>query len=151
MARMKAREAIYEAVKQWVEKCLVEDRSVFDEQSIYSKSRLDELDTHYVKNLDESKRDFMTKLEDQLAPDLAGSQAPRRRTPLGSTPLQFIAQAGHQASEDRTRLGLVGLFLPRIQHLIEPRHARGYRRDRTRLPESFLARVLLHHQGCGRH
>jgi 5-methylcytosine-specific restriction protein B len=68
MAVMKAREAIYDAAKKWAEECLVEDRSVFDEQSIYTKARLDELDTHYVKNLDESKRDFMTKLEDQLAP-----------------------------------------------------------------------------------
>jgi hypothetical protein len=67
MAYMAVYKKIYEAAKDWAGRCLLDDRSVFDEESIWTSTNIDELVSCYVKNLDTSKRDFMTKLEGQIA------------------------------------------------------------------------------------
>jgi 5-methylcytosine-specific restriction protein B len=61
-------QSMYDAARNWANRCLVEDRSLFDEEIIWTKANCAELMTYYVNNLDTSERSFMTKLEDQLKP-----------------------------------------------------------------------------------
>ena len=64
----------YSAARTWAERCLVDDLSLFDDEPVWTEAHLGELVTCYVRNPDESKRDFMTKLEDQLASASAGTK-----------------------------------------------------------------------------
>lgn len=69
-------EPIYQAASQWLTRCLLEDASVFfDERNLWTSSVLDELDEHFVRNLDEGEGDFLSKLRAQLS---RGSDACRQ-------------------------------------------------------------------------
>lgn len=68
MAYEKDYRAIYEAVKVWVERGLKGDSSLFGDEALWAAEILEELVACYIKCPDLSDRDFMTKLEEQLAP-----------------------------------------------------------------------------------
>ncbi|GAA6159193.1 hypothetical protein NBRC116589_13670 [Ruegeria sp. HU-ET01832] len=59
---------VYDAASTWVETCLKEDGSLFSEgKELWTKDLFDELDLHYVQNLDEGEGSFYEKLEAQLS------------------------------------------------------------------------------------
>lgn len=61
-------EPIYVAAKQWRERSLAADHSVFSEsKNLWTGALLDELDQRFVKNLDEGEGDFLSKLKTQLS------------------------------------------------------------------------------------
>lgn len=74
MAREIDRDKIYAAAEEWSRGCLMRDGSIAGDASVWTKEYLEELDTYYVHNEDASKRDFMTKLEEQLAPASSGAK-----------------------------------------------------------------------------
>lgn len=68
MALYKPAEKIYEAAQEWKIDCLVNEGSVFSNQSLWNRKGFEELMTHYVNNLDEGEGTFFTKLKRQLEP-----------------------------------------------------------------------------------
>jgi 5-methylcytosine-specific restriction enzyme B len=58
----------FEAAGQWKEKCLLNGRSIFSEQILWTVENVDALDTFFVNNLDEGEGNFFEKLESQLEP-----------------------------------------------------------------------------------
>ena len=68
MAVTPGTEPILEAAREWRLRCLLEDRSILSEASLWTLEHLEELHTHYVENPDASERKFLEKLFDQLAP-----------------------------------------------------------------------------------
>lgn len=59
---------VYNAAAQWIDRCLRRDDSLFTPgRAIWSASVVQDLHERFVRRLDESDRDFMTKLRDQLA------------------------------------------------------------------------------------
>lgn len=59
---------IYTAAVTWRDSCLIGDRSLFGNQKLWTLERFEELRELYVEHPDTSKRDFLSKLEDQLRP-----------------------------------------------------------------------------------
>lgn len=59
---------ILQAAREWAERCLLDNRSVFVEDSIWNDSVLDEFRIRFVDNYLDDKRDFLTKLKEQLSP-----------------------------------------------------------------------------------
>lgn len=58
----------YEAVRSWVQRSLLGTKSTLSsEPEIWTAEKLDELDTHFVQNLDAGEGDFLSKLEGQIA------------------------------------------------------------------------------------
>ena len=74
MARLKSAEPILEAAATWRDRCLLADRSVFTDENLWIPRHLEELDRHFVQNLDYGERDFFSKLEAQLAPASANAK-----------------------------------------------------------------------------
>jgi len=74
MARFQDAEPILAAAKQWRDRCLIGDGSVFTEERIWTLAHLQDLDRHFVQNLDYGKGNFFTKLEAQLAPTSPGAK-----------------------------------------------------------------------------
>lgn len=67
---------IYDGAASWKDRCLQADASIFSNgQSLWTSSLLDELDQHFVKNLDAGEGDFLSKLKAQLS---AGSSECRQ-------------------------------------------------------------------------
>jgi 5-methylcytosine-specific restriction enzyme B len=61
-------ETIYVAARQWRERSLAADHSVFSEsKNLWTGALLDELDQRFVQNLDEGEGDFLSKLKTQLS------------------------------------------------------------------------------------
>ncbi|SCM65956.1 AAA family ATPase [Donghicola eburneus] len=59
---------IYDAAKQWRERSLAEEQSVFYEgKNLWTIQLLDELDQRFVRNLDSGEGDFLSKLKAQLS------------------------------------------------------------------------------------
>jgi 5-methylcytosine-specific restriction protein B len=58
---------IYSAAKEWAQRCLTQDGSIFsDELQLWALAILDELDRRFVQNLDEGEGNFFEKLKAQL-------------------------------------------------------------------------------------
>lgn len=57
---------IINAAQAWVRNCLVEDRSVFSPESLWTRENFNELDRHFVQRLDAGDGSFYEKLEAQL-------------------------------------------------------------------------------------
>jgi hypothetical protein len=57
---------ILSAASTWIEKCLVEDGSLFGTEPRWTKSLLDEIYRDFVEHPDEGGGDFLTKLKGQL-------------------------------------------------------------------------------------
>lgn len=74
MAVTPGTEPILEAAREWRLRCLLEDRSILSEASLWTLEHLEELHTHYVENPDASERKFLEKLFDQLAPASTGAK-----------------------------------------------------------------------------
>lgn len=59
---------IYGAAEQWRNRCLLSDGSIFSsEKHLWTEENFDELDEHFVQNLDAGEGDFFEKLEVQLS------------------------------------------------------------------------------------
>jgi len=58
----------YAIAKQWAEQCLVEDGSLFGKECLWTLQAFQELREFFIKHPDETDRDFMTKMKDQLEP-----------------------------------------------------------------------------------
>lgn len=69
-------EPIHHAATRWRERCLEQDLSVLsEEKKLWTPEVLDELDRHFVQNLDMGEGDFFEKLKAQLS---SGSPACRQ-------------------------------------------------------------------------
>lgn len=64
----------YQAARLWADRCLLQDGSLFDDEPIWTPAHFAELMNHYVHNVDNGDRSFMTKLEDQLKPASPGAK-----------------------------------------------------------------------------
>jgi len=62
------------AAASWAQRCLVNDGSVFGDERLWTSENLDQLDTYFVRNLDESEGKFYEKLDGQLAPALPSAK-----------------------------------------------------------------------------
>lgn len=61
-------DSILSAAEHWRDNCLLRDGSALGEGAVWTLQNLKELHQHFTQNPDESTRDFLTKLEDQLRP-----------------------------------------------------------------------------------
>jgi len=73
VARLKSAEPILEVARSWRDQCLLRDGSVFAEEDLWVPRHFEELDRHFVQNLDYGEGNFSSKLEDQLAPASSGA------------------------------------------------------------------------------
>jgi hypothetical protein len=60
--------------EQWINSCLIEDRSVFSTNSLWTASLVNEVYQAFVKHPDYGQDDFMTKLKGQMAGASASAQ-----------------------------------------------------------------------------
>ena len=69
MSRTARAAAVLDAAERWKQRCLVEGRSLFGEERLWTNEHFGELQTYFVEQPDESQnRSFLEKLRDQLAP-----------------------------------------------------------------------------------
>jgi 5-methylcytosine-specific restriction enzyme B len=57
---------ILAAAEQWVRSCLIEDRSVFSRESLWTEALVDEIYHAFVEHPDFGEDDFITKLTGQM-------------------------------------------------------------------------------------
>jgi hypothetical protein len=62
------------AAQEWINKCLVEDRSVLSDRPLWTARLVDEVYHAFVEHPDYSKDDFITKLKHQMQPASAPAQ-----------------------------------------------------------------------------
>ena len=60
--------AVLEAATSWRDRCLIADGSILSDQSLWVIRGLVELQRFFIEQPDETKRSFVEKLRDQLAP-----------------------------------------------------------------------------------
>ncbi len=60
--------ATLEAAEHWLQNGLLKDGSIFSEKSLWKLEHLEALDRYVIQRYDDSKRSFLEKFEDQLAP-----------------------------------------------------------------------------------
>ena len=68
MSRTSRAAAVLDAAARWKQSCLIDGGSLFGEEKLWTSEHFGELQTYFVKQPDESKRSFLEKLRDQLAP-----------------------------------------------------------------------------------
>lgn len=68
MALFQPAQKTYEAAERWKNDCLLNQGSIFSEESLWNPSGFTGLMEHYVNNLDDGEGDFFSKLERQLKP-----------------------------------------------------------------------------------
>ncbi len=68
MARLKRHKQILPAAERWKDRCLLGERSLFTDWSLWTRRNFQELHSLFVENPDESKDSFPTKLQRQLSP-----------------------------------------------------------------------------------
>ena len=68
MGRTSRAAAVLDAAARWKQSCLMDGGSLFGEEKLWTSEHFGELQTYFVKQPDESKRSFLEKLQDQLAP-----------------------------------------------------------------------------------
>ncbi|MCY4144419.1 MAG: AAA family ATPase [Gammaproteobacteria bacterium] len=67
MSRLNRFQPVLEAAQKWKQRCLIEGRSVFGEEPLWSVEHFEELYIHFVQRPDAGNRSFVDKLKDQLA------------------------------------------------------------------------------------
>src|SRR5687767_4605129 len=68
MAITPGTEEILEAAQRWKDHSLIGDKSVFTAEALWTLPYLEELQRHFVENLDMGKGKFIDKLRKQVAP-----------------------------------------------------------------------------------
>ena len=66
MSRLARTGAILDAAERWKQRCLLDGRSLFGEERLWTREHFQELKTHFVERPDDGKRSFEDKLHDQL-------------------------------------------------------------------------------------
>lgn len=61
-------EAVFGAARQWRDRCLLEDRSVFSDAPLWTTAHVQELIENFILRLDEGEGPFMEKLRTQMEP-----------------------------------------------------------------------------------
>ena len=74
MSRLKDVEPILNAAAKWKQRCLLDGRSVFSEEDLWTRENFEILTRFYVENLDEGEGKFDAKLKRQLGPAPASSK-----------------------------------------------------------------------------
>ena len=74
MAILAETEPILEAARHWRDRCLLEDGSVFTDQRLWTIEHIEELNEHFVENLDMGSGTFLEKLHTQLGPTSRGAR-----------------------------------------------------------------------------
>jgi 5-methylcytosine-specific restriction enzyme B len=74
MARWHRSPEALEAAKAWRDRCWMSDESILSDKSLWTMDNLEYLNRYFVKNLDESSRGFLEKLQDQLDPTPPGAK-----------------------------------------------------------------------------
>src|SRR5438093_10937427 len=67
MAIIPGTEDVLEAAKNWKERSLIGDKSVFGDETLWTLPYLDELQRYFVENLYAGEGNFTEKLKEQLA------------------------------------------------------------------------------------
>ena len=68
MSRFRDAKVILAAAKDWKERCLLQQGSLLTEQTLWTRSNFEELQTVYVENLDDESSDsFLDEFRRQLA------------------------------------------------------------------------------------
>jgi 5-methylcytosine-specific restriction enzyme B len=62
------------AASQWIQECLIEDRSVFSADALWTASIVQEVHHAFVDHPDFGADDFMTKLKKQMSPASPAAQ-----------------------------------------------------------------------------
>lgn len=57
---------VTDAARTWVTRCLIEDGSIFSSEHLWTRQNFDELEVHYVQNLEEGTGTLYEKLDAQL-------------------------------------------------------------------------------------
>lgn len=65
--KQKSLEPILSAAEQWINRCLVQDRSILTDSSLWTAEAIAELQVAFVQNLKEGEGTFIRKLETQMA------------------------------------------------------------------------------------
>lgn len=74
MARVSGTEPILDAAREWRERCLVGTGSVLSDEALWTTAHVDELNRHFVENLDAGAGTFVDRLMVQLAPASPGAK-----------------------------------------------------------------------------
>ena len=74
MSRLKAATELLDAAEVWKEKCLIQGRSLFGEERLWTRSYFNELDRFFVKHPDDGDGSFEEKLHVQLKPTSSGAK-----------------------------------------------------------------------------
>lgn len=116
---------VYAAARSWAESCLVGDGSLFENETLWTINNLDELQRCYVNHPDLSKRDFMTKFEEQLAG--ASASAKRLAAELIWPTLLFASNQGAATKTLKIRLvwHWAGTELPVDHPMLDPSVLKG--------------------------
>lgn len=89
---------IIAAAREWVNKCLISDGSVFSDEPLWTAANLDLLDKHFVKNPDSSDQTFYDKMGRQL--ENAGPAAKRLMAEMLWSLLLFPSNISVQTKRD---------------------------------------------------
>ena len=68
MAIIPGTEDVLEAARNWKDRSLIGDKSVFSDETLWTLPYLDELQRYFVENLDMGEGTFTEKLREQIAP-----------------------------------------------------------------------------------
>ena len=68
MAIIPGTEDVLEAAKNWRDRSLIGDKSIFTDEALWTLPYLDELQRYFVENLDMGEGNFIEKLREQIAP-----------------------------------------------------------------------------------
>jgi 5-methylcytosine-specific restriction enzyme B len=74
MTRWHAAPEVLDAARRWRDRCLLGDGSILSEKRLWTLENLAALEHHFIDNPDHSKRTFLEKLEEQLAPAPAAAK-----------------------------------------------------------------------------
>ncbi|MEI6896697.1 MAG: hypothetical protein V5786_04255 [Psychromonas sp.] len=78
---------LIEVAREFKETCLLNGKSLFTNEAIWTQEHCKELNTSFVENLDEGEGDFFTKLETQIVSTSPSSKSTGIRNALVNVPV----------------------------------------------------------------
>lgn len=67
-------EAVFEAARRWLERCLIEDGSIFSNEAIWTADHVREVVEYFVRRPDEGEGVFIEKLKTQMEPSSSSAK-----------------------------------------------------------------------------
>jgi 5-methylcytosine-specific restriction protein B len=84
--------------QQWIQACLIEDRSVFSAEPRWTASLVTEVFKAFVEHPDVGDDDFMTKLKGQMKEASPPAQTVNGRNALGTLAFPIEYEGAHEAT-----------------------------------------------------